>query len=59
MANDTTEPVTVGDVGALLAQLRELSGRYARFEDVPQGEVDAYMARKRDVLGRINREALL
>lgn len=54
-----TEPPAVEDIGALLAELRDLSGRYTRFEDVPQGEVDAYTARKRDVLGRIGTGALL
>lgn len=53
------EPASVEEIGGLLAQLRDLSGRYARFEDVPQAEVDAYLTRKRDVLGRIERETLL
>ncbi len=60
---DSTEAPTAGEVGELCAQLRDLSGRYARFEDVPSAEVDAYMARnmarKRDVLGRIDPETLL
>jgi hypothetical protein len=58
MADYAARPAA-GEVNDLLAHLRVLSGRYARFEDVPEAEVDAYLARKRDVLGRIDPGALL
>lgn len=51
---DSTEPaVTVGEVGALLADLRTISGRLARFEPVTRHELTAFEARKRVLLGRI------
>lgn len=38
------------DVADLLADLRHISGRLARFEEVDQVELDAFKARKMAVL---------
>lgn len=58
MAESTGAP-TVEEVADLLARLRDLSGRIVRFEDVPQSDLDAFQAAKRELLGRIGEGVLL
>lgn len=45
---------TVGEVADLLAELRTLSGRLARFEPVTADELGAYHARKVELFDRID-----
>lgn len=56
MADLTERPSGVGD---LLAGLRDISGRLARFEDVPEAEMRAWKARKLALLGHVDTGALL
>ena len=51
---DSMEVPTVEEVGDLLAEMRDITGRLARFEDVDQEELDAYQARKVELLDRLN-----
>ena len=49
MAEVPSPPTGLAD---FLADLRYISGRMARFEDIPVAELAAFHARKRELLGR-------
>ncbi len=55
----TTSGLSVEEVGDLLADLRSVSGRLARFEHVDQAELDRFEDRKRALLARIDKGSLL
>ena len=44
---------SAAEVADLLARLRDISDRLARFEDVPQADLDAFQAAKRRLVERI------
>ncbi len=44
---------TIAETVDVLAHLRHISERMARFEDIPQAELDAFDARKRALCDRI------
>jgi hypothetical protein len=56
---DTTEAPGVGEVADLLAELCDIGGPLARFDDVTADELAAFESRKRAVLDRIDPGRLL
>jgi hypothetical protein len=49
----TPDTPSLAEVGDFLADLRDLTGRMMRFEDIPADELADFHTRKQALLGRI------